>query len=258
MSSDLQNKLEELAGTNETKGGALVLCRSGTPAAMAAILRAIDNTILPRLLELKVGASHISVLAGGRRLRAIHAVSGDLPSDGLELGQPLSRDDEAMQNQVGQLFKALTAKEGVLTLLRKIDPKASDQSDGGLEIGGLAKSWDVDLNATPPSALAQFIFSLGEDVLSHVEFGGDGIIDESGAADLNTILKSDELQEKVTSIQKETRQGQNASGKNQVIVLSGHLPDGALLCVTQIADSSALLAVQKKALSSVATAWSHV
>ncbi|MEM9585211.1 MAG: hypothetical protein AAGA08_19045 [Pseudomonadota bacterium] len=253
MEEQFHKKLEDLAGRYETEDGALVLSASNTPGAMTEILHAIDNTMLPRLLEFSVGQAAVSLVAGGRRLRAIVAVSDDLTANDVTLDTLLSRDDEQLPNQIGALLTELNSKPGKLTLIRSVDARAAKFSDGGLDSPTLAGLWNVAL--TPPSQLGVMLAGLGAAALAHVEFDGAQIAAQDGENDICDHLASETLRTEIAQMLQDIDQKRDSGQATQMLVLPGKLPDDALLCVIRTDQTDAFIAAAGGSVPALATLW---
>lgn len=258
MSHDLEQKLQSLAGASEFEDGGLVLAEAGSPLAIPAMLHAIDSTILPRLVTFAVGASHVQVLAGGRRLRAVVGASDDVAQPDLDLDAPISREASELLDQVGKLFAALASTPGTLTLRRAVDPRAAAQSDGGVDAAALAEAWNVDLSNTPLGTSGLFALALGDDLLARVTFDDARVVAQTGDSDLCEAITREALQAQLRSLLGSVFKGRAQSRVPQMLVLPGKLPGDAVLCVLRDETEYACIAVQSESLAKIATAWNTI
>ena len=160
----LKDKIGKLAAapSPSPKGRVVAPGPDGTP--LAAILREVDETVLPRRLTFRRGAAALTVAAGNRRLVSVDTAEGPGAGEAADiLGVDLTRPDVAM---LGQLREALTASlPGDAPILVTIAPATDSKADfaAGTTAFALASAWGVDISspeeaeAEPPGALDTFL-----------------------------------------------------------------------------------------------------
>jgi len=97
----LARKLAALTATETFQGKAMILCKSGQPAAMSYVLQAIDGTMLLRDVVFSVADQSLTLRISGKRVIGVLAASGDLQVPASALGQPLAADDTATLDLLG-------------------------------------------------------------------------------------------------------------------------------------------------------------
>lgn len=257
MTSDLERKLAALAGEGSFEAGAMQLGPSGDPSAMAAILNAIDDTMLPRHMEFGVGASSVTLSVAGKRLRTVVAASDDLKAPSALISKLLASDDVDALTKLGELLSALTSGEGTLTLTRKVGPAAAGQADAGVGVNTLVSLWDVDLDATPPTRFEQFTQLLGDKVLCGAEIDDKKLLNPVGDAGFVKALETT-VKDRFATIRQEHATMFSVDDLDQMVAIPGLLPDEAVLCAVKFNDTNMILALAEGSTPEIATAWARV
>ena len=111
----LAQKLNALATNDDVfDHGARVISQGGVPAPLNALLDAIDETVLERRLDFAAGDAVVSLIAAGRRLRGLVAVSPANDTASALIGVPLSREEPDLLDAA---FAVLTGTFGAATQL---------------------------------------------------------------------------------------------------------------------------------------------
>ncbi|MCY4335998.1 MAG: hypothetical protein OXC60_15170 [Litoreibacter sp.] len=182
MTDDLEKKLTALTDPAKFDAGAMVLGPAGTEATSAAMLHAIDNTILPCKIVFSIGASSITLAAGGRRLRSCLEASDDLNAPSDALGTTLSSEEQDALIKTGKLINELLRKDGALLMKRHVESASTGQSDAGVGVKTLAELWGVDLDAAPPTQFEAFETALGDSFIASIETDGTARTETRGDA----------------------------------------------------------------------------
>lgn len=257
MNEDLERKLAALAGDGAFDGGAMQLGPSGGASAMAAVVNAIDTTMLPRHVVFTVGASSVTLNVAGKRLRNLVEATDDLKAPKTLVDRLLATDDTEALTQLGEVLGRLTALEGQLALIRKQGASASGQSDAGVSVGTLISLWDVDPDAKPPSKSEQFAHILGELILSTAQIDGKSVTNTTGDPEVVNALET--MTKKVIGqFGQQHASIQKASGGDTLVTMDGLLPGGALLSSINANESNAVVASKAGSLPQVAAAWARV
>jgi len=256
MTKDLERKLAALAGEGSFEAGAMQLGPSGDPSAMAAILNAIDDTMLPRHMVFAVGASSVTLSVAGKRLRTVVHASDDLKAPPALVGQLLATDDVDALSQLGNILSALTSGEGTLTLARQVAPAAAGQADAGVAVKTLISLWDVDPDATPPTKYEIFVQNLGSSILSGAEIVGKKLINPVGDAGFISAMETAN-KGGFAKLRQDHATLLKADSSDQIIVVPGLLPDGAVLCEVKFSVTNMLMAISAEAMPDIAAAWAR-
>ncbi|MEM6407973.1 MAG: hypothetical protein AAF700_06090 [Pseudomonadota bacterium] len=257
MTDDLERKLTDLTEPAQVKDGAMVLGVAGSEATSAAMLRSIDNTILPSRIDLSVGGSSISLAAGGRRLRACTDASTDLGAPAEVLGKTLSLEEEKPLREVGKLINELLRKDGMLTMKRHVEPAASGQSDAGVGVKTLADSWGVDLDAVPPTKFELFENALGETFIASIETDGAARIGGRGDEATADRLERDVLP-KLIQLEADLSRVKTERALPYLMTINSALPDGAFVSLFVADGAKSLVASKAGSLPRVAGAWGQL
>jgi len=161
--ADYTRPLERtLAKEALTPDGIRTLSRPGGDG-VAGILREIDETYLPRRLELRAGPRELALVVRGGRLLSVDGAKPAKPGpDGGILGRPIDAEDGEAVAALRRVLAAFATGQdaiGVVAGAADADPSAS-----GVSARALAASWGIDLDAGPPTrppVLDGFLAALG-------------------------------------------------------------------------------------------------
>lgn len=169
---------------------------SGETDGLAAVLREIEETILPRSLTLTSERGSVVISAGNRRLFSVDAVTGEgLAHVSGVVGLSLTRPDVA---DLGRLRDTLVAGfGGAKAIFVKSAPVAGDSSKfaDGTTAAALASAWGVELSmaSTPLPAdlgpVAAFIEAIPEIPQAWIQMAAGKTTAEGGAPELTKKLK---------------------------------------------------------------------
>ncbi|MEM7470512.1 MAG: hypothetical protein AAF340_04110 [Pseudomonadota bacterium] len=257
MADNLESKLIALTEPGQFKAGEMVLGPADAPATKAALLSALDNTILPCLITYSVGSSSVVLKAGGRRLRACVAASNDLNPPADALGKTLSADEGETLAEIGSIVNALLACDGMLTMKREVEPAAMGQSDAGVGVKTLSELWKIDFNAKPPTQFEIFESALGETFIASIETDGTDLTGSRGDTDTADVLKRDVLP-KLVQLEADLTKVKTQRDLPYLMTLNSALPDGALVSLFVAEETRSLVASAPGSLPAVAGAWGRV
>jgi hypothetical protein len=143
----LSEKIAKLAEAPAPAPEGRVLATGADGTTLAAILREVDETVLPRRLIFRRGEGTLTLAAGNRRLISVDTAEGPGAGEAADiLGVALTQPDVAM---LGQLRVALTAGlPGHDPILVTIAPPTDDKVDfaAGTTAVALASAWGVDIS----------------------------------------------------------------------------------------------------------------
>lgn len=254
MSDDreLARKLAALSQPSEVIDGAIQLGSLTGADALAAVLEAIDNTMLPRQLVLRAGEASVTLAVGGRRLRSVTGVSGDLAvPDGL-VGRQLGLDDEAELKSVASVLAGL-AKKGPLGVAQE-ELVGGGQSDTGVGISRLRVLWEADPYAAPVPAVDKFLMVLGDQLrakrflASADEKVAEG--DPKLLAQLDTAYK-----DRVKAAAAEHAKLYPAAVGARFLTMEGLLDGDVLVTYVELDDDALLIATSADSWPELAKAW---
>lgn len=239
----LKAKIGRLAATTGGHGAeGRPIVSPGQSDGLTAVLREIDETVLPRALTLSSARGSIVVTAGNRRLISIDTVSGDALVDVAGVaGLSLTRPDVA---DLGRLRDALVAAFDDADVVRvksaPIPGGTMTFADGTTAVA-LASAWGIELidedKAAPQEPLDAFLASMTHPPRAWLQTGGGKIKSESGTADVVAKLKTFAGSADMARL---STPGEPASGR---FIAIGRAPgDGdCLLFVSHKADSALVL-----------------
>lgn len=254
--SELNALVQKLAaltsGDDVFVGGARVISTGGHPAPLSAILAEIDNTILERDLEIKSDGSTANLIASGRRLRGIYAVTPS--SDDAVIGQIISREEPELTQAAAQLLTRLFGDADQLTV-RSLPPEPFGKGgERGISARGLAELWEIQVDEAPKPPMENFLQANSNIIVSLMHVSNDEISSTVGNFEtLQTIWK--------TQVSELRAQHENAlSGEDgpKLICLEGALEDGTSAALALIDDELALFAYQTDKLGVLHASWRKI
>lgn len=257
MTDDLKRKLEALTETAKHSAGTMVLGPSSAPSTMAALLHSIDNTILPCKIAFAVGASSVTLKAGGRRLRACVSASAELNASSDVMDKTLSSDETAILSEIGNILKNLLAQDGTLTMQRISEPSSMGQSDAGVGVKTLANLWGVDIDAAPPTLFETFETALGDTFIASIETDGTARTGARGDTNTADVLEREVLP-KLMQLEADLTPIKTRREIPYLMTLNSALPDGALVSLFVGQEAKSLVASAPGSLPAVASAWGRV
>jgi len=238
--------------------------------SLAAILREVDETVLPRRLVFRRGDGVLTVVASNRRLISVDTAEG--PGAGVAadiLGVVLNRPDVAM---LGQLRAALSASLPGTAPIRVLSlPPTERIADfaSGTTAAALALAWGVDLSpaagdlADPPAPaphpapapgtpLDGFLARVGETARAWLRLDAGSVVGNGGERDLVARLEafagSDAMADLDTAADPATRR----------FVAIGRAPDdGDCLLLVGDGPAAALLLLPSAALDAARKTWAE-
>jgi hypothetical protein len=251
----LAKKLAALTEDALFEGGAMRLGPGGDREALALILEAIDNTVLPRKLTFTVDGASVTLAVGGRRLSSVLATNGPVKADAKLVGTLLSNSETKALTKVHALLESVVTRNGAVMLTREEAEGRGGQSDTGVGVATLAEAWDIDPYAAALPRAERLIRSLGDDLVAHGRVEDSALKDEQGAPKiikaLTAILPSDILP-KVAELDDLHK----AAGNDRCVTLEGLLPEDMLVSFVNVDGDTILLATVSDAWPQISVAWS--
>jgi hypothetical protein len=155
---------------------------AGVPGPMlAALVRRIDTTLMPRRVTAAAGAASLHLVAAERRLVRLDAVSGVSASGG-PVGAPLAFDDPGTVAAVAQVLQGwAAAAAGPLHLAEAPVPPGAGHAgtSPGIGAAALAAALGIDLwpDRSLPARLERWLVAVAETAQA---LGGHGALQDAG------------------------------------------------------------------------------
>ena len=256
--SDLTALAQKLASLHSSEdvfeNGARVIAQGGVPSGMAALVRAIDDTVLERQLEIMTGTHIVTLVAAGRRLRGISAVVPPKGKSARLVGEPLSRDDKKSLAAAGELLTDLLSPAPRLTL-RSLPAESFGRSgDRGVAASTLAELWDIDMDEAPLPPIERFLASNAPSLKAHIHSRGGEIVSSDGDAAALQSVMDNQLE---AFLESRSRLPGNAEGP-QFFSLEGAISGDGALALAQAEDEIVLLVYDPAALGQIHASWQAV
>ncbi|MEO1178966.1 MAG: hypothetical protein AAFV87_17940 [Pseudomonadota bacterium] len=254
----LKSKIARLAtasGGHDTKGRSIL--DEGDSDGLTAVLREIDETILPRALTLSSARGTIVITAGNRRLIKIETVTGDELADVASVaGLSLTRPDVA---DLGRLRDALVAAFNSTPEVRVKSapiPGGTMTFADGTTAAALASAWGIELisgdagRTVERAPLDTFLASMPNVPRAWVQLESGKPKAEGGAQDLVARLKNFADSADMADLD------MMAASEGSRFVAIGRAPDDGdcLLFVSRDAQS-ALLLLPSNQLETAKASW---
>lgn len=248
----LAQKLAALSAEGDTFENGLRVISDGTePPVLTAMLSEVDMTVLPRKLTFKMGASSVTLVAGGRRLRGLVSASKDIKGVIGVLGKKLSMDEKAVIDGLHGILDQFTKTADQLTVESDEPDAMGGQTDAGVRAAALAEYWEVALNSAPQTPLQQFlrdcagfadawvVMTDGADTTHH----GDGARLE--------VLKgalADQWADFSTSVDQ-------LAGESGMIALNNALGDGGSVAIVKAGNEAAVMCYAADNMTEIHNVW---
>lgn len=253
--SDLNSLAQKLAAL-ATKGdifdhGARVISRDGVPSPINALLDVIDETVLERRLDFAAGDAIVSLIAAGRRLRGLLAVSPASNGSSALIGATLSRQEPEVLEMV---FAALSETLGTapqLTVRSLPSEPFGTSGERGIAAIDLAQIWQINMNETPLPPMERFL-QANQTVLSavlHVS-AGDVLTSHGDISELQSIWDT----QVEAFLQSQEALPSHQDGP-QLICLEGALEGDAAAALAVADDDVALLVYDPAQLAALHASW---
>lgn len=251
----LAQKLEALAKHDEIfDGGARVISQGGMPALMTAFLNVIDETVLERRLDFSADDTVISVIAAGRRLRGLIAITPVTNGAADVIGATLSRDEPAILDAVFALLSDVFETAARLTVRSLPAEPFGTGGERGISASGLAEIWQIDMTEVPLPPMSRFLRA-NEAMFSavlHVS-AGDILATNGDVADLQTIW--DTQVDAFFATQESLPSHQDGP---KLICLEGALGDGDAAALALAGDDVALMVYDPAKLGALHASWRSI
>ncbi|MFT6074470.1 MAG: hypothetical protein ACJAZ1_001386 [Yoonia sp.] len=251
----LVQKLNSLATNDDVfDHGARVISQGGVPAPLNALLDVIDETVLERRLDFAAGDAVVSLIAAGRRLRGLVAVSPANDAAAALIGAPLSRQEPDLLDTA---FAVLTETLGAATQLtvRSLPPEPFGTSgERGVTATGLAEIWRVNMHEAPLSPMARFLLAnrAALSAVLHVSVG-DVLTSQGDISELQSIWDT----QVEAFLQSQESLPSHKDGP-QLICLDGALERDAAAALVLSNEDVALLVYDPAQLSALQASWRSI
>lgn len=185
----LQDKLAKLSKRDVGRTGPRELAGRSAEALLAAMVVEVDETILPRILTFTTDTDvtlHMAV--ANRRLQALVAPAPSAVGDAAGLaGQALGAgDDDTLARLRGGLLDALDGATTMGIATRRPADGEGFPAESGVPVAVLARSWDLSLDAEPPSGvdpvegMTRFLAAAKEQAAAWLRIDGEDVSDQGG------------------------------------------------------------------------------
>lgn len=254
----LKSKIARLANASggHDAEGRPILSGEGTDG-LTAVLREVDETILPRSLTLSSARGTIVMTAGNRRLIAIETVAGDALAEVASIaGLSLTRPDVA---DLGRLRDALVAafdKTPDVRVKSAPIPGGTMTFADGTTAAALASAWGIELlgddgdPAIEREPLDMFLASMPNIPRAWLQLEGGKPKAEGGSANLVSRLKNFADSADMADLD------MMATPEGSRFVAIGRAPDdGDSLLFVSKDTASALLLLPSDQLETAKSAW---
>lgn len=251
----LAQKLATLKGSDDLfENGARVIAHGGVPSGMAALIRAIDETVLERNLEIMTGTHIVTLVAAGRRLRGIAGVVPPKGKSARLVGESLSREDGKTLAAVGTLLSELLTPASRLTLRSLPSQGFGRSGDRGVPASALASLWQVDIEEAPQPPMTRFLRGNAASLRAYIHVRDGKIIASDGEIGVLQTMLEDQLESFLAT--RKTLAG-NADGP-QLMSLEGALTKDEAVALAQTDTDVVLLVYDPAALGQIHASWQAV
>lgn len=220
---------------------------------MIAILREIDDTVLERTLVFGIGDARVSAVVAGRRLRGIVEIDGDVPDADAVVGEVLSLETPDTMATVGKILSDLATSEARVTVASTPVKPLGTSADAGVTINALARSWGVDLDARPASALTRFLTANATAISASLHITSDQDPRTTGDASVLEAI----MDVQATPFRKRHRSILGKSDGPMLICLDGAV-DGQPLALAIADGEQCLINYDSDALSALLRSWNAI
>lgn len=249
----LKGRIAALASeTPEVEGGARVL--NARIGGFAAMVNAIDETVLGERMTFSNGAAQMTVLVAGRRVAGLEEVKG-IDVDKAILGSGLSMDNADQVKQIAQAMQSFSEDADKLTVMSEAMPQAEDLES--VSLAALMSSIGVapDDPTTPPM---QRFMTRAADVMQASILLKDGAVSKTeGAIQLVQSLKI-ALSTQLPAFL-DARKATCPSHTDPSLTLCHDTVDkGVGMAIAVHGDDLALLAFKTSDLTTICATWQRV
>ena len=220
---------------------------------MIAILREIDDTVLERTLIFWIGDARVSAVVAGRRLRGIVEIDGDVPNADAVVGEVLSLETPDTMATVGTILADLATGDAKVTVASTPVKPLGTSADAGVTINALARSWGIDLDARPASALTRFLTANAAAISASLHITSDQ--DPCTTGDASVLEAIMDVQ--VTPFRKRHRSILGKTDGPMLICLDGAV-DGQPLALAIADGEQCLINYDSDALSALLRSWNAI
>ncbi len=234
----------------EFEAGARVVSRGGVPDPITAILDEIDNTVLERNLEFSADANTVNLIAGGRRLRGVLAVSPE--SHAHIVGKTLSREEPELVQATSALLSEMFGGADRLTVRSLAsEPFGEESGERGISARRLAELWEQDADETPKSPMERFLKYNASALKSVMHVNKGEIISTVGDFSALQGMWNNQVME----FRKTNKNMLTGKEGPQLICLEGALDDGSAAALVIADNEIALMAYEPDKLSAMQSSW---
>lgn len=256
----LSDRIDRLAAPLRAPTRGRSLATGDTGAPLAAILREVDETVLPRRLEFRRGEGLLAVSAGNRRLISVDAAEGPgAKAAKAVLGRALTQPDVALLGRLRDALASALPGEGPLIVTTAPAEGGAVDFAAGTTAAGLAAAWGVDLKAapvtdeTPLPALEAFLGSAPSLARAWLRLASGNVADTGGEDGLVARLKAFAASADMAELDMAPA---GPGSEDRRFVAIGRAPDDGD-CLLYVADRTdgALLMIPADALDAAQRAW---
>lgn len=246
----------KLASAGRAQAGPRELAMKGN-SPLPAILREIDETLLPRSLEFRRADGRVRLTAGNRRLVSVTGVRAGSDVEDSLIGQELTRPGADVLGLLRDLLVSALSRPGVLTVTAEQLSDGAPAFSAGVTATSLASAWKIDLykstddgEKTPASPFDGFLDAAKSNAIGWVRLQSATPTESGGDAGLVERLTAFAKAAQTASF----HPGPQADDRRFTAI--GRAPgEGNCLLHVVDGDASALLMLPSKALDKARDAW---
>jgi len=250
----LARKLAALTATETFQGKAMILCKSGQPAAMSYVLQAIDGTMLLRDVVFSVADQSLTLRISGKRVIGVLAASGDLQVPASALGQPLAADDTATLDLLGHALQRLTAQQGLVLMERREADTDVSLAGSGVGTGVLSTHWDVPLEVEKPDPMKAFATACAAHATAMFVLNGEEVETVEGQTASVEVLQA-VLENDWTPFEDAHAGLTNDDPQKRLRVLDGLGPEGQAVVCAEIDEKQCFALIHTGDAMVLAQVW---
>lgn len=251
----LAQKLKALAAQDDVfDNGARVISQGGIPAPLDALLDVVDDTVLERRLDFAAGDAVVSLIAAGRRLRGLIAVSPATPTTAQLIGATLSRQEPELIDAAYDVLSETLGRATRLTVRSHPAEPFGSSGERGIAAVDLAELWQDSDTTEPLPPMGQFLRANRAALSAVLHVSGDEVLTSRGdVAGLQAIWDT----QVEAFLQAQESQPSHKDGP-QLICLEGAI-DGDAAAALALADEDVALMVYDPAqLGALHASWQAI
>ena len=251
----LAQKLNALAAKDDQfDDGTRVISQGGVPAPLTAMLGVIDETVLERRLDFIIDGVIISVIAAGRRLRGLIAMTPTTADATALAGNTLSRQEPVALDSAFAVLSGTLGNASRLTVRSLPTEPFGAGGERGIAAVDLAQMWQINMDEAPLPPMARFLQS-NEAYLSAVLHvcAGKVVTSDGDVAGLRQVWDT-----QVTAYLASTQRLANHEDGPQLVCLEGAFGDGSASAIAMCEDDVALIVYDAARLGMLHASWQSI